>query len=345
MNIEIFGESHGPCIGGVITNLPAGIKLDYEKIQKDMDKRRPGKDNISTSRNEADKFEIVSGVLNETTTGAPLTVIIKNSDTHSSDYSDVKFVPRPNHSDYAAYVKYGGFNDIRGGGHFSGRLTAPLVCIGAICKQILEKKNITVKAHIYNVGNVYDTPMGMEIPDLKEDFPVINPEKESEIKEIILDAKNNLDSVGGAVECGVFGLEAGYGGPFLDGLEGEIARMLFGIPGVKGVDFGIGFDFAKSRGSEVNDGFTVKDGKVETLTNNCGGILGGISNGMPIIVKAAFKPTPSISQKQKSVDLTTMTASELEIHGRHDPCIAVRAVPVVEAVMAIAVVKILNNGR
>ncbi len=340
LSLTIFGESHGPCIGGVITGLPAGHKLDFEKIDMDVLRRKPGKDDLSTPRNELDKYEIVSGIKDGILTGAPLCVIIKNSDTHSSDYSRMENIPRPSHSDYTAYIKYNGFNDVRGGGHFSGRLTAPLTVIGSICKQLLEKEDIKVVSHLLKVKNITDKSLlecneeeidklmngGNSVEDISEEF-----------YKLITDAKANKDSLGAVTECGIINMKAGLGGPLFDGLEGKLATLLYGIPGVKGVEFGIGFDFSQMSGSQANDGYTIKDGKVRTLTNNNGGILGGISNGENIIFRVAFKPTPSIALPQKSVNLKTGCEEILEIKGRHDPIIALRALPVIEGITAIGI--------
>lgn len=341
LSMTIFGESHGKMIGGVLAGLPAGHLIDVEKIRYDMMRRKPGRDKLSTPRKENDDFEIVSGVYDGYTTGAPLCVIIKNSDTHSSDYSYLKYTPRPSHSDYSAYIKYNGFNDIRGGGHFSGRLTAPIVCLGNICKQILEKENIKICGHIYKIKDVEDKSLlnanDEEITSLlSSEYPYINDIKDK-VEEIINDARNNCDSVGATVECGVYNMKKGIGGPLFDGLEGKLANLVYAIPAVKGVEFGLGSGFADSYGSEANDSYEVKEGNVRTITNNNGGITGGITNGEPIIVKAVFKPTPSILREQDSVNLETMENTKLTIKGRHDPVIALRAVPVVENMLAFGV--------
>jgi chorismate synthase len=305
-------------------------------IKKDMERRKPGKDKLSTTRKEEDEFEIVSGELDGYTTGAPLCVLIKNSDTHSSDYSSLKDIPRPSHSDYSAYLKYDGYNDIRGGGHFSGRLTAPIVCLGSICKQILLKENIKIYGHILKIGNVKDKSLlevnyeelneGLYISDIKD-----------KVENIIEKAREAKDSIGATVECGVYNMKKGVGGPLFDGLEGKLATLLYGIPAVKAVEFGLGSDFSNSYGSEVNDCYEIKDGEVKLKSNNNGGITGGITNGEPIIVKATFKPTPSISREQDSVNLKKMENEKLVIKGRHDPVVALRAVPVMENILAFGI--------
>ena len=346
VKIEIFGESHSAEIGMTLTGIRAGEKIDMDELSAFMERRAPGRDSISTSRKEADKPEFVCGILDGVTTGAPITAVIRNADQHSSDYEKLRNTPRPSHADYAAYVKYAGNNDIRGGGAFSGRLTAPLCIGGGIAKQILKRCNIEVGAHVYSIGGVMD-----ELPDEnidvsaagKKAFPTFSDEAGERMREAILCAKADGDSVGGIVECFVSGMPAGYGGPLFDGVEGKIANMLFGIPAVKGVEFGAGFDVANKRGSENNDPFAFKDGKVVTTTNNCGGILGGITNGMPIVVRAAFKPTPSIAKEQKTVNLETKEEVMLNIGGRHDPCVTVRAVAAVEAAVALCILDLLEE--
>jgi len=341
LSMTIFGESHGKMIGGVLTGLPAGHHIDTEKIKYDMMRRKPGKNKLSTPRNESDEVEIVSGVYDGYTTGAPLCIIIKNSDTHSSDYSYLKFTPRPSHSDYSAYLKYNGFNDIRGGGHFSGRLTAPIVCLGNICKQILEKENIKICGHIYKIKDVADKSLlyanDEEISALlSSEYPYIDDIKDK-VEKIINNARNNCDSVGATVECGVYNMKKGVGGPLFEGIEGKLANLIYAIPAVKGVEFGIGSEFSNSFASEVNDSYEVINGEVRTKSNNNGGITGGITNGEPIVVKAVFKPTPSILREQDSVNLETMENTKLTIKGRHDPVIALRAVPVVENMLAFGI--------
>ncbi len=348
IKISIFGESHGNGIGVVIDGLTAGEKIDFDKILNQMARRAPGKDKTATPRKESDLPKILSGMLGDTLTGAPLCAVIENTNTRSGDYGNILSCPRPGHSDYTAFVKYNASNDIRGGGHFSGRLTAPIVFAGAVCRQILEKKGIKIAAHINSIGNVCDTPFNpVEIDSQlidrlnRSSFALIDENVESKMRSVVEDARMSLDSVGGTIECAVTGIDAGFGEPMFDGVEGVIAKAVFGIPAIKGIEFGKGFELSKMRGSQSNDPFEYKDGKVVTSTNNCGGILGGITNGMPIIFRAAVKPTPSISQKQHTVDLQKKENAELEIHGRHDPCIVPRAVPVIEAVTAVAIINLM----
>ena len=348
IKISVFGESHGNGIGVVIDGLPAGEKIDLEQVYAQMARRAPGKDKTATPRKESDTPNILSGMLGDTLTGAPLCAVIKNTNTRSTDYGNLLTTPRPGHSDYAAFVKYNGANDIRGGGHFSGRITAPIVFAGAVCRQLLEKKGIKIAAHIQSIGGVYDdkfdpSAISDELTDRlsASSFSLINPDVEPAMRDEVEAAKAELDSVGGIIECAVTGVEAGFGEPMFDGVEGVIAKAVFAIPAVKGVEFGAGFEVAKMRGSQNNDPFRMENERVVTETNNCGGILGGITDGMPIIFRAAIKPTPSISQKQKTVDLQSRENAELEIKGRHDPCIVPRAVPVVEAAAAIALINII----
>lgn len=351
IKISVFGESHGNGIGVVIDGLPAGEKINMQSVYAQMARRAPGKDKTATPRKESDIPNVLSGMLGGTLTGAPLCAVIGNTNTRSSDYGNLLTSPRPGHSDYAAFVKYKGANDIRGGGHFSGRITAPIVFAGAVCRQILEKKGVKIAAHILSIGGVEDDkfdPVNVD-NDLVDrlnnsSFSLIDTQVEQAMRDEVESARLALDSVGGVVECAVTGIGAGYGEPMFDGVEGVIAKAVFGIPAVKGVEFGAGFGSAKMRGSQNNDPFRYQNGKVVTETNNCGGILGGITNGMPIIFRAAIKPTPSIGQKQRTVDLQRRENTELEIKGRHDPCIVPRAVPVIEAAAAIAVLNIMSEG-
>lgn len=352
LKVSVFGQSHGRAIGVTVDGFPAGEAIDVEALQAFLDRRRPGTSELTTARNETDCPEFLSGVTedgdgNVTTCGFPLTAVIKNKDQHSSDYSDLLNKPRPSHADYTAFVKYGEARDMRGGGHFSGRLTAPLCIAGGICLQMLARRGIHIGAHLERVGEVLDEPFPLH-PDeaLFEEIRSRNPatiDPSASLKMIdeITNARFDNDSVGGIIECAVTGFPAGVGGPMFDGIESELAKALFGIPAIKGVEFGNGFTAAELRGSQNNDAFIAKDGTVETETNRSGGIQGGISNGMPLLFRVAVKPTPSIAKPQKTVDLTTMEETELSIHGRHDPCIAVRAVPVVEAVAAIALTDLL----
>lgn len=348
IKLSIFGESHGEAIGCVIDGLPAGIKIDMNAVYKDMKRRAPGKDKTATPRLEKDIPHILSGMLDNVTTGAPLAMVIENTNTKSGDYSNLMTVPRPGHSDYPAYVKYGGNNDIRGGGHFSGRLTAPLVFAGSVAKQILSQMGVTIGAHIKQIGSVCDAVSDLNKTDKSlldtlssSTFSLIDETKEQAMRDEIEKARLSLDSVGGIIECFAVGLPVGLGGNMFDTVEGKLASILFGVPAVKGVEFGIGFGFADKRASEVNDQYEIKNGRVATLSNNNGGVLGGMTDGAPLSVSVAIKPTPSIAKKQKSVNLLTMENAELEIHGRHDPCIVVRAVPVIECAVALGLLDLM----
>jgi chorismate synthase len=347
---SIYGESHGNGIGILIDGLPAGIDLNLDEIHAEMDRRRPGKSATATSRNEGDNFDILSGYFNNKTTGAPLCILIKNSNTISGDYAEVKNVMRPGHADFTGFVKYGGFNDYRGGGHFSGRITAPLVFAGAVAKQILKQKNIFITAHISNVGNIKDddfNPLKIQeenIEILKSmEIPTLRKGAAEEMREEILKYRNDKDSIGGSVECAILNLPVGLGNPFFDSVESVLAHLLFSIPAVKGVEFGTGFKLATMKGSEANDEFYYDGDQVKTYTNNNGGILGGITNGMPVIFKTAIKPTASIAKEQRSINISTGNIASLEVKGRHDPCIVPRAVPVIEAVAAMAILELLYN--
>lgn len=348
LSLSIYGESHGPAIGAVLDNLPAGEELDFDEILEFMARRAPKKDGTSTMRNEADTPEIISGFYNGKTTGEALCAIIKNNDQHSKDYSSFSDLARPGHADYTGYVKYKGANDPRGGGHFSGRLTAPLVFAGAVCGQILEKKGITTGAHIYSIGKEKDASFDSinlnaeQLNDVKKIYlPVIDSSTDEKMRDVINNARENQDSVGGVIECGAVGLECGVGEPIFDGLENRIAQLVFGIPAVKGIEFGAGFAAASLFGSENNDEFYMDGDTIKTRTNNAGGILGGISNGMPLIFRVAIKPTPSVSRPQNTVDFIKKENAVIEIKGRHDPCIVPRAVPCVEAALNIALMSFL----
>lgn len=348
LTVSIFGESHGNGIGVVIDGLPGGYEIDFEKVLDFMARRAPKKDGISTRRNEKDFPEIMSGYLNGKTTGTPLCAVIKNTDQHSKDYGNIQTVARPGHADYTGAMRYNNANDIRGGGHFSGRITAPLVFAGAVCGQILEQQGITSGAHILSIGKINDkcfdkvNVISDILNDVKtKDFPVIDSEVETLMKDEVRKASENLDSIGGRIECAVTGLKAGIGSPMFDGIENRISQIVFGIPAVKGIEFGTGFGFADMYGSDANDCFETDGKEIRTITNNNGGILGGISNGMPVIFTAAIKPTPSIAQPQKTVDYIKMENTVLEIKGRHDACIVPRAVPVVEAAANIAILSFL----
>ena len=347
LKISVFGESHGTAIGVYITGLPEGFKIDEEALQKFMDRRAPGKNSLSTSRKEADRPVFLSGVKDGIIEGSPVCAVIYNSDQHSSDYSEILDKPRPGHADLTAFLKWHGSADMRGGGHFSGRLTAPLCIAGGIAKQILAGYGIFVGAHIAEVGGICDDKFPL-YPDARlfdaiaeKAFPVINDDAGEKIREKILEVREKGDSVGGIIECAVTGVPAGLGEPMFDGIENRLAAAIFGIPAVKGIEFGAGFDTAKMLGSENNDPITVNNGVFATETNNSGGILGGISNGMPIVFRTAIKPTPSIALEQNTVSLSTGTPAKLTVKGRHDPCIAHRAVPVVEAVAAVTILDMI----
>ncbi len=346
MRHMIFGESHGPAIGVVLEGVPAGLELDLEQVQKELDRRKPGQDPTATARKESDLVEVLSGVFEGKTTGAPLAMVIRNSDQHSKDYESIRYTPRPSHGDYAGFIKSRGCLDYRGGGHFSGRLTAPLVAAGAVAKQVLAGRGVQVGAHISSIYGICDA--ALEDPEeLKavaaKSFPVLDDSKGEEMRQAILEAKEEQDSVGGAIECAVTGLPAGLGAPdFGCNVEGIFSQYLFAVPAVKGIEFGAGVAFSLMRGSEANDPFAVEDGKVVTKTNHAGGINGGITNGMPVTFEVTIRPTPSISLPQESVDLRTGEETEIEIQGRHDPCIVPRAVPVIEAAAALAACAVLG---
>jgi len=350
IKLSIFGESHGNAIGITIDGLPAGFYIDMDKIMMEMARRAPGKSSLSTPRKESDIPEILSGYFEGKTTGTPLCAIIRNSNTKSKDYSKLKDVMRPGHADYTGAVRYKGFNDYRGGGHFSGRITAPLVFAGAICKQILEVKGIIVSAHINSIGKIKDCSfLESDISDellnsfKEKELPLINTKLEDEMRQEILSARSSGDSIGGTIECAILGVSPGIGDPFFDSVESTLAHLMFSVPAVKGIEFGKGFDISKMRGSEANDEYYLENGNIKTKTNNNGGILGGITNGMPIIFNVAIKPTASIFKEQKAVNIITMEETTLCIEGRHDPCIVQRALPVIEAVAAIGITELMNS--
>lgn len=350
IKISVFGESHGEAIGVVLDGLPAGEKIDFDEINAQMKRRRPGSTSLATSRNESDTAHVISGIFEGKTTGAPLCAVINNENASSKDYEKSRFLPRPGHADFTAHVKYKGFEDFRGGGHFSGRLTAPVVFAGAICRQILAKKGVFIGSHIASVGNIVDEKFNLvNIPYevlnrlSQSAFPVLSEEIKKKMEEKILEVKAQKDSIGGVIECAVVGVPCGIGEPIFDNIESKISSIIFGIPGVKGVEFGAGFELSKKCGSVCNDNFTVSSGVIKTTTNNSGGILSGISSGMPIVFRAAFKPTPSIAKKQTTVNLKSGLAEKISIQGRHDPCIAVRASAVVEAAAAIAILDLIKK--
>ncbi len=352
IKLSIFGESHGPAIGITIDGLPPGLTLDMDYIAFEMRRRAPGRNELSTSRVEGDDFEILSGYFQNKTTGTPLTAIIRNKDSRSKDYEAIRDKIRPGHADFTGHIKYSGHEDYRGGGHFSGRLTAPLVFAGAIAKQILEAKGIDIGSHIKSIGEIEDPyfhPTYIESDQLvklkEEDFPVLDKIRGIEMQKLIKKVREEEDSIGGIVECAVINLPPGIGSPFFDSLESVISSLLFSIPGLKGLEFGAGFPISRMQGSQANDQYYIdEEEKIRTYSNNNGGILGGISNGMPLIFRAAFKPTPSIGKKQRTVDISKGENIELVIRGRHDPCIVLRALPVVEAVAAIAIWDVIQGG-
>lgn len=351
ITFSIFGESHGPAIGIVIDNLPPGEYIDKEKLLQFMARRAPKKDGTTTPRGEKDLPQIMSGVLNERTTGAPLCAMIQNTDTRSKDYSNLAKLPRPGHADYTGAMRYQGFNDVRGGGHFSGRLTAPLCFAGAVCGQILERRGIYTGAHIASIHGINDDMFHstkVTKSDLlavrEKEFPVINDEQGQAMREDILKARAGCESLGGIIECVSVNVPAGIGSPMFEGLENSIAQLVFGIPAVKGLEFGAGFKVAEMVGSQDNDSFYIdENGHVKTRTNNHGGILGGISSGMPITLNVAIKPTASIAKPQETVDFRAKKNETLQVKGRHDPCIVPRAVPCVEAAVNIALLSHMMN--
>lgn len=352
IHVSVFGQSHSPAIGVVVDGLPAGERVDMEELGRFLKRRAPGQNATSTPRKEADLPQFLSGLVDDVTCGAPLAALIENTNTRSQDYAQLRDKPRPGHADFTAQVKYGGFQDVAGGGHFSGRLTAPLCIAGGICLQILKRRGIEVAAHIASIAGEADRPfdpMGESVEKMdalkRAPFPVLDEKAGERMRKVILQAKEEGDSVGGIVECLVTGVPAGLGEPMFGGMENRLAAALFGIPAVKGVEFGAGFGVATMRGSENNDPFTVKDGKLVTETNHAGGILGGITNGMPLVFRLAVKPTPSIAKQQQTVSLSKKQVEELVVTGRHDPCIVPRAVPVVEAVTALVLSDLLFSGE
>ena len=343
IKFTIFGQSHSPAIGVTVEGLPAGFEPDMSELARFMQRRAPGRNEFSTPRSEADVPEFISGLFDGRLCGTPLTAIIKNTNTRSGDYSELKYKPRPGHADFTAGERYNNAQDYTGGGHFSGRLTAPLCIVGGLCLQLLRAEGISVVTRIAELGGVADK--GEICSTADKPFPVVNDECGEKMKAAILSAKAEGDSVGGIIECAVSGCPAGIGDPMFGGMENRISSLVFGIPAVKGIEFGAGFDAAKMLGSENNDPFAVENGNIITKTNNCGGILGGITTGMPIVFRAAVKPTPSIAREKDTVDLRMMENTKLTVHGRHDPCIVPRAVPCIEAAAAIAVYDALLEKR
>ncbi len=348
LKLSIFGQSHAQAIGMTLDGIPAGLKVDREALSRFLARRAPGNAPYATARKEGDKPEFLCGILDGFTCGAPITAVIANTNTRSGDYDNLRDCPRPGHADYTAQIKYGGYQDTAGGGHFSGRLTAPMCIAGGLCLQWLETRGIRVGAHIASIAGVRDRAFDMVSPELEEiqkDFPVLDPSAGEGMRKAILEAKSEGDSVGGVIECAVTGLPAGLGEPMFGGVESKIAGIVYSVPAVKGVEFGAGFAAAGMRGSENNDPFRMEGDRVRTATNHSGGILGGITSGMPLIFRAAVKPTPSIAREQQSVSLGRKENCSLVIKGRHDPCIVPRAVPVVEAAAAIAVMDMLLGSR
>ena len=349
LKLSIFGQSHGPAIGLTLDGIPAGRPVDADLLQVFLNRRAPGQNDWSTPRREEDRPEFLSGILDGFTCGAPIAAVIYNKNTRSGDYANLKDCPRPGHADYTAQIKYGGFQDAAGGGHFSGRLTAPLCIAGGLCKQWLEEMGIRINARISALAGIEDAPLDPIHPETNRIgavFPVIDPEAGTRMREAIAAARAEGDSVGGIVECVITGLPGGLGEPMFGGVESRIAQIVYGIPAVKGLEFGAGFSVSTLRGSQNNDAYTLEDGTLRTLTNHSGGILGGITSGMPVLFRAAIKPTPSISRPQQSISLSKEEIQTLIVKGRHDPCIVPRAVPVVEASAAIAIFDlILGNTQ
>lgn len=350
MKHTIFGESHGPAIGVVLTDVPSGIRFDEELIRKELARRATGKNALSTARKEKDQVEVLSGVFEGKTTGTPLAMIVRNGDQHSKDYAAIMDLARPGHGDYTGFLRYEGCNDYRGGGHFSGRLTAPLVAAGAVAKMILRKKGVQVGAHIASIGGIMDETLDMAKPDMErllavsqKDFPTLSDEAGEKMQDLILRCREELDSIGGEITCYLTGIPGGLGAPDFDrNAETVFSRQMFAIPAVKAIAFGAGFGFANMKGSEANDAFYMENGAIKTLTNHNGGILGGITSGMPVVFTLAVKPTPSIARQQQTVDFRKRENTSISVAGRHDPCILHRAVPVVEAAAALAVVELMK---
>lgn len=348
LKFTVFGQSHSSAIGGVLDCLPCGYAIDQAALQEFCDRRR-AVDELSTARREKDEIKFLSGLFNGKTCGSPIAFFIENADVRSKDYEKLVQTPRPSHADYTSSVKYSGFADYRGGGHFSGRLTAPLTVIGGIAKQILNEFGVKIGAHLYSVKNQKDTPFDLVNPFVKQfkagEFPALDSNAAKEMQKIILSAKSEGDSVGGIIECAVTGIPAGLGSPNFDGVESVISRLAFAVPAVKGIEFGNGISAATLFGSENNDAFAKNGEKVVTVTNNSGGINGGITNGMPIVFRVAMKPTPSINKPQTTLNVETGEMQELTVGGRHDPCVVVRAVPVIESVAAIAILDMIIERK
>lgn len=349
IKISIFGQSHSKGIGVSIDGIPAGEKVDMDRLQEFLNRRAPGRNEYSTPRREADRPEILSGLVDGITCGAPLAAVIYNTDTRSGDYSEIRDVPRPAHADFAARAKFHGYEDTAGGGHFSARLTAPLCIAGGIFKQLLSQRGIEIGAHIRSIGGIEDMSFDScgssdQLGRIKTDFPVIDEAAGAQMRELIQTVKSCGDSVGGRIECMITGLPAGIGDPMFGGLENRISQAVFAVPAVKGIEFGCGFEVCSMRGSQNNDPFYISDGQIRSRTNNHGGILGGISSGMSVVFSVAMKPTPSIGMEQDSVSMSELADTKLTVRGRHDPCIVPRAVPCIEAAAAIAVYDAFLGG-
>lgn len=346
LHLALFGQSHGEGIGITMDGIPAGMTIDFDRLYAEMARRAPGQSAMTTARKEADAPEFLSGVLNGVTTGQPICAIIRNTNQHSRDYGTGVDLVRPGHADYTGHVRYYGFEDWRGGGSFSGRLTAPIVLAGALCSQWLAQQGVRIVSHIQQLGTIRDDSLmdvtaDAELSYLKAmHLPVLRQGADAEMEAAVMAAREQQDSIGGIIECRVDGLPAGLGAPFFDSVESVLSHVLFSVPGVKGVEFGDGFGFAAALGSQMNDAFRLQNGQIVTATNHSGGINGGITNGMPVVFRCALRPTPSIAQVQQTVSIQRMEESELSIHGRHDPCILPRAVPVMEAMTAIALMEL-----
>lgn len=351
LRLSLFGQSHGEAIGITLDGLPAGMTIDMPRLEREMARRAPGQSALTTARKEPDAPEFLSGVMNGVTTGQPICAIIRNTNQRSRDYGTGVDLVRPGHADYTGHVRYFGFEDWRGGGSFSGRLTAPIVLAGALCSQWLEQQGVRIASHISRLGELCDDSLlavdsSADLSALKAmHLPVLRPGLDAQMEQAILVAKKDQDSIGGEIECRVDGLPAGLGAPFFDSVESLLSHLLFSIPGVKGVAFGDGFAFARSRGSQMNDAFRVENGRVVTQTNHSGGVNGGITNGMPVVFRCAVRPTPSIALPQQTVSLQRMENASLQVQGRHDPCILPRAVPVVEAMAAIGVMELWKERQ
>jgi chorismate synthase len=351
LKISVFGESHSSAIGVVVDGLPAGIGIDFEKVDASLKRRMPVSADYSTARKETDEVEILSGFFNGHTTGTPLAGIIRNRDAHSADYDELRTKPRPSHADHTGFVKYDGFGDYRGGGHFSGRLTAPIVFAGSIAEQWLVQKGICIGAHIASIGEYSDTPFSIQTAAqdirvlLGKAIAVIDDHAGKKMLEAVSHAKEQGDSVGGVVECIAIGLPAGLGDPIFDSVESVLAGMMFSIPAVKGMEFGAGFSISKMRGSEANDAPVFMNGRITYKTNHNGGVLGGITNGMPLIFRTAFKPTASIASEQDTIDLLSKENTTIKIKGRHDACIVPRAVEVVRCAAALCLADLMLEGK